>query len=56
MTSAARAIEAIGDPWLEHVVLGRSICLHQPVTRALALVPNAAHDGMDARLPARASC
>lgn len=54
LTSAARAIEAIGDPWLEHVVVGRSICLHQLGTRAVALVPDAAHDGMDAGLPARA--
>ena len=54
MTSATRAIEAIGDPWLEHVVVGRSICLHQPVTRAVALLPDAAHDGTDTRLPERA--
>ena len=54
MTSATRAIEAIGDPWLEHVVVGRSICLHQPVTRAVALLPDAADDGTDTRLPARA--
>ncbi len=54
MTSAARAIEAIGDPWLEHVVVGRSICLHQPVTRAVALLPDAADDGIDGLLPARA--
>ena len=54
MTSATRAIEAIGDPWLEHVVVGRSICLHQPITRAVALLPDAAHDGTDTRLPERA--
>jgi hypothetical protein len=51
LTDAREALEALEEPWLEQVLVGRSLCLHQPITRAVALVPDVAREGAVAALP-----
>ncbi len=53
MTRVVEAVAALDDPFLEAVVVGGSVCLHQPLTRALALLPEAASRTGDDWLPSR---
>ena len=53
MTGVVEAVEAFDDPFLEAIVIGGSVCLHQPLTRAVALLPGAARRGGDDWLPSR---